>query len=157
MRNRTLILFLGLAGLFLSSCSYQDVEMEEITSVNFEKVSAEKIKLKISAKISNPNNYPITIVNSDLNIFIANKLVGAAKLDRKIKLPKKSKMVHSFAIETDLQGIKKAVMPSIFSVLANKAVTARIAGTIKTRVIIAGKKFDVDFSDEVNLVDLLFQ
>lgn len=158
MRKGLAILGLVLGISFtLSSCmTYEDIEMEEITNVDFKKISAKRIKVIVSAKINNPNNYPITIVKGNLDIHLSGMKIGTALIEDKVKLPKNSRMVHEFGLETDLASIKKGLMGSVFSVLTDKAVPLRLLGAIKARVVLAGKKFEVDYTEPIKVSDYLF-
>lgn len=149
MRGIKLLLIAVVLGA--SSCSYQDVVMQELADVGLSEVTNEKVRIDIQAKIENPNNYPITIVSSDLDIYISGKRIGNTALDKKVKLPKKSSEIHTVSLETDLKSLKKGLLPSLFSALTDQSLTVRLKGKIKARVIIVGKKFDVDYSEKVKL------
>ena len=98
------ILFSFLAlSLWLVSCSYQEVKVIGIEGVKVKNVSAKGIELEATIQISNPNNYKISIVGSDLDLFIKNKKVGKAKITKKVVIHKNSNETHLLTIKSSFK------------------------------------------------------
>lgn len=137
--------------LMMTACvSYEEVEIVSIDDVEIVSFSTEKIVVKITATVHNPNNYKIKIVNSDLDLFLNARNMGKATIDDKIVLPKKSKDQHIFTVTSDL---KKAggLIGGILTMGLGGGAELRVKGTIKAKAFGIGKKFPVDLKERVSM------
>ena len=64
----------------------QEVEVVKVTDVGIKNFSSKGIEVGIAMQIKNPNNYAISIVGSDLIIFLKGQKLGTAAIKEKIKL-----------------------------------------------------------------------
>lgn len=147
--TNTLLLLLSLT---LTSCfKYEDVSMKEVTNVGINSFSAKNIEIRVDMRIINPNNYKISIVDSDLELFVKNKKVGTSKIKDKIELPKNSDQVHKIVVITNVGDMIGSAIPVILSVLFDDAVDLQVKGEIRARAKSLSKNFPVDFKERVRL------
>lgn len=139
--------FFMLSSLF--SCFYKDVEIVRLENAFVKKFSSRGIEAEVFLKVKNPNNYDISIVNSDLDIFINEKSVGKAKISEKITFPKKSEKVHRFMIQSDFDKIGSGLLATLASVIMNQSVNLGIKGDITAKAIMISKKVKVDIRENV--------
>jgi LEA14-like dessication related protein len=98
--------FLFLLALSLFSClQYKEVQIIKVTDVGIKDVSTKAIDIEVAMQIKNPNKYDISIVDSDLTLFLKGKKLGTANIKEKIKLKKKSNEIHRFVIQSNLKDI----------------------------------------------------
>lgn len=136
----------------LTSCfKYEDVVMKEVTNVSVNSFSANNIEIQVDMRIINPNNYKISIVDSDLELFVKNKKVGTSKIKDKIELPKNSDQTHQIVVVTNVGDMIGSAIPVILSVLFDETVDLQIKGEIKARAKSLSKSFPVDFKERVRL------
>lgn len=136
----------------LTSCfKYEDVVMKEVTNVSINSFSANNIEIKVDMRIINPNNYKISIVDSDLELFVKNKKVGTSKIKDKIELPKNSDQTHQIVVVTNVGDMIGSAIPVILSVLFDDTVDLQVKGEIKARAKSLSKSFPVDFKEKVRL------
>lgn len=136
----------------LTSCfKYEDVVMKEVTNVSVNSFSANNIEIKVDMRIINPNNYKISIVDSDLELFVKNKKVGTSKIKDKIELPKNSDQTHQIVVKTTVEDMVGSAIPVILSVLFDETVDLQVKGEIKARAKSLSKSFPVDFKERVRL------
>ena len=102
-------------------------------------------------QIKNPNNYNISIVDSDLQLFAKGNKVGTANIENKVTLPKKSNQIHRFIITSSLKDMGASAFPILMSVLGGDDIEVQVAGDIKAKAKGIGKRFPVDFKEKVKL------
>lgn len=136
----------------LTSCfKYEDVVMKEVTNVSVNSFSANNIEIQVDMRIINPNNYKISIVDSDLELFVKNKKVGTSKIKDNIDLPKNSDETHQIVVKTTVEDMIGTAIPVILSVLFEDSVDLQVKGEIKARAKSLSKSFPVDFKERVKL------
>jgi LEA14-like dessication related protein len=131
--------------------TYKDVEMIEVTDVGVKDFSTKGVEIEVAMQIKNPNNYNISIVDSDLNLFADGNRVGTANIKNKITLPKKSNQIHRFTITSSLKDMGSSAFPLIMSVLGGGDIEVQIIGDIKAKAKGIGKRFPVNFKEKVKL------
>lgn len=144
-----LVLFSMLA--MLSSClKYEEVKVLGVEDVAVKKFSAKSVELEVSVKIKNPNNYKISIVGSDLDLYINRNKAGKAKIMDKIVIPKHSEEIHSFIVQANYKEVMAGLKGGIFSILTGGSVPLRIKGKITAKAKMLRKSFDVDITERVS-------
>lgn len=147
--NRLLLLLMVVS---TSGCmKYKEVEVVEVKEVGIKSISLKGIDIEVAMQIKNPNNYDISIVDSDLALFAEGEKVGRASVKEKIKLKKKSNKIHRFTIQTSASEILSGAIPVILSVLTKGNIELQVTGDIKAKAKGIGKRFPVNFKDRVKL------
>ena len=154
--NRTNIVFKGLlfiAVLFLfSSCmTYQDIEFKKVNSYSMGQVKNGRVNFIMNVRVFNPNWYKIKIVKGEMDLSLGGNDAGQAYLTEKIKLKGKEERDYDIIVEADFQQLTKAVLAAGLSVLITKTAVFRMKGWIKGRVFVFGKKFPVEFKENIDL------
>lgn len=146
------VLVLIVISITLTSCfKYEDVVMKEVTNVSVNSFSANNIEIKVDMRIINPNNYKISIVDSDLELFVKNKKVGTSKIKDNIDLPKNSDETHQIVVKTTVEDMIGTAIPVILNVLFEDSVDLQVKGEIKAQAKSLSKSFPVDFKERVKL------
>ena len=152
MKRTFLYLVIILTAIAHTGCiEYKEVKVVDVTGIGIKDISVKGIKIEVSMQIKNPNKYAISIVDSDLDIYLKGNKMGKAKLQEKITLPKKSNKIHRFTIQSSLKEVSSGILPLMMSIISNKAVDLQIKGDIKARAKGISKKFPVDFKENVKL------
>ena len=133
----------------LLSCIYKDVEIVKLENAAVKKFSSKGIEADVFLKVKNPNSYNISIVNSDLDIFINEKPVGKAKIADKITFPKNSEKIHCIHIESDFEKLGSGVLTTLASVLMSQSINLGVKGDITAKAFILQKKVKVDIKENV--------
>ena len=138
--------------LLLTSCiSYEDVEITRVVSTDVKKYSSESMEVEIVLQINNPNDYKISITNSDLDLFLNNSEIGKATIKGKIVIPKKSNEGHRFTVKLNNKDLAAKTMPVILSAALGGSVKLKVNGYIKVRAKMIGKKVPVEFTENISL------
>lgn len=144
--------FLLLLIASFSSCiQYKEVEMVKVTDVGIKKFNTEGVEVEVAMQIKNPNKYKISIVDSDLELFVKGKRIGTANIENKITLPKKSNQIHRFLIKSSLKDMGSSLFPILMGVLGGKAIELHIKGDVKAKAKGISKRFPVDIKEKVKL------
>jgi LEA14-like dessication related protein len=152
LKKRTLLFSLFFIAFSISSCiTYKEVKVVKIVDSGIKKFSTKGIEIEVAMQIKNPNNYKISIVNSDLDLLAKGNRIGTASIDNKITLPKKSNKIHRFIIKASMKDMASGALPILMSVIAGNPIDLQIKGDIKAKAKGLSKKFPVDFKERVRL------
>ncbi|MBL4656375.1 MAG: hypothetical protein JKX73_00115 [Flavobacteriales bacterium] len=151
LRTLKIALLIGPILLVISSClSYKEVKVVKFVGVDVKEMSAAGVTVDVHVQISNPNNYKISVVKTNLNAVLNGADLGKPKMKGNLVLPKNSNEVHTITIQ--MKGSQlKAALPSMLSMALGGQPTMRIHGTITAKAKMLRKKVDVDFTDKIAL------
>ena len=151
LRTLKTVLIIAPILLVISSCiEYKEVQLVKFDGVDIVNMSADGITVDINVQISNPNDYKISVVKTNLMISLNGKDLGKANVKSKLVLPKNSNEVHKITVT--IKGSQlKAAMPSILAGALMGSMKMNIKGTITAKAKMLRKKIDVDFTDAVSL------
>ena len=141
--------------LFTSCITYEDVEFLGIDDYKIDQVNSEKVQITLKMKLKNPNNYNIKVKKSEFDLFLNGKKLGKTKMKHDIKLKKNYTQLHDVVFESNMKDISKGLMSSL-GMLFGGSSKLRIKGELKAKAFGIGKKFDVDFSQDIKASDLSF-
>lgn len=136
--------------LSLPSCIYKNVEIVKLENAAVKKFSSKGIEAEVFLKVKNPNGYNISIINSDLDVFVNDKAVGKAKVTDKIMFPKKSEEVHRVHFESDFEKLGGGVLTTLASVVMSQTIHLGVKGEITVKAGFLKKKLKVDIKENVN-------
>ena len=146
------IIFIISLSFCITSCfKYQEVEMVKVTDFGIKNITKKGVDFQVDMQLKNPNNYKISIIDSDLDLFVNGKKSGRVILTNKVTLPKKSNNIHHFLFHTDYKNLSIDPISVIGSVLGDNKTEIRFVGYIKAKAKGISKKFPVDFKEKVSL------
>ncbi len=144
--------FLSLLIFSLNSCfTYQDLTIGGVDNVKIDKFNKEEIKLTLFVKINNPNNYKIKVKKSIFDLFVAGKEIGKVKMKEDVVIDKEKEKQYEIALSTTMKDASSSALNALGSAIFSGKVKIRVKGKAKAKVMFIGKKFDVDFQDEIPL------
>jgi LEA14-like dessication related protein len=157
MTNTIRPLLFGISILFLfNSCiDYKEVEFLGVTDYSINKLDTEEVRITLSMKIKNPNNYNIKIKKSSFDLYLNGKKLGETKMLDDVKLGKNRSQVHDVVFDGNVEDITQGVFSSLGILLGGTA-KLRVKGKLKAKAYGIGKKFDVDFAQNIKASDLKF-
>ena len=133
--------------LLVTSCAVTAPEMRGGESFNVEKIDGNTIKLNAGAKIFNGNWFGIKIKPSNLELYLDNDFIGTVRLDKKVKLKRKSETTIDAPLTATLEdGAMGKAMRSALS----GALNVRMKGKVKAGVFIFSKKIDFDETKKID-------
>lgn len=130
---------------------YKEVEVVKVTEVGVKKIALTGIDIEVAMQIKNPNNYDISIVDSDLTLFAEGEKVGVAQVKEKVTLKKKSNKIYRFTVHTSSEDILSSAVPLLMSYFGKDNVTLKVDGTLKARAKGLSKRFTVNFEERIKI------
>jgi len=152
MKNILKYSFLFILCMELTSClQYKEIKIVEVSEIGIKEVSTKAIEIEVAMQIKNPNKYDISIVDSNLSIFIKGKKMGTANIKEKIILKKKSNTIYRFTIQSNIKDIAVGSIPVLMTIITKNSIPLHIQGEIKAKAKGISKKVPIDFKESVKL------
>lgn len=134
--------FLIIAVLFvLSSCGKpKDLKIGEIHDVKVKSISLKGVELQGVVPVQNPNSYPITIKEADLNLSADNQIVAhITQTSPPVTLDGNSSADHTISVRIDL--LHPGEITSMMNLFSGKSVlnldgTVRLSSFVFTKNVV---------------------
>jgi LEA14-like dessication related protein len=150
MRKIRFLLTLLLVSV-LVSCSFQELELIKMESINLTKMSAEEIELQLTARVKNPNGYKVAIVDSDLEIYVNDQHVGKARIKNKVKFPANETSSQLIVLSNKPGNMLSAGFSSLMALFSSNSMKITVKGRVKGRAGVVGKNIDIEFTERIKL------
>ena len=148
---KLILVFIATAIIFTGCLEYKEVQVVKIINVGVKDISAKGVDIEVTMQIKNPNKYNISIVDSDLTLFLKGKKMGTAKIKEKVTLKKKSNDVYRFTIKSDLKDIASGGLSVMMGLITQSSMELKVQGDIKAKAKGISKKIPVDFTENIKL------
>jgi len=140
----------ALALIVLTSCSsYKEVVLHEVTGGELLGMTAQRIALRVDARIENPNGFRIHVEDPQVELFLNDRFIGNAVLDSALVLDRNATAVYPIHLHADLQGGPLLAM-LITSALSGE-VKVGAKGTVAGRSGALRKRFPFEVQQVINL------
>jgi len=137
--------------LLVSSCAVTAPEIRGGESFNIEKIEGNKVNLNVGANIYNGNWFGIRVKPSNLELFLNDDFLGTVRLDKKVKLKRKSET----AIDANLTAtLENGAMGKAMRSALGGGLNVRMKGRVKAGVFIFSKKIDFDETKKIDASEL---
>lgn len=147
---RHILLLLGMI-ILGTSCSYKNVELVEVKSVQVDEFSSDNVQVTASLVLKNPNDFEVKIKDSDLNLYVNDYKMARAKIKRRIKIPENTVMTHDLVFDSSLEDVGGAVLRSLVSVISRGVVKIGIKGSVNATAFKMTEKVPVDVEGDVKV------
>lgn len=134
-----------------TSCAYKKLEVVEVKSVHVDEFSSKKVKITASLVLRNPNNFKVTISQSDLDLYLNGEKVATAAIKKRIELPENTEMIHDLVIDSSLNDVGIGALSSLFSVISRGVVKIGIKGSVKASAFKKTEWIPVDIEGDVKV------
>lgn len=137
--------------LLVSSCAVTAPEIRGGESFNIEQIEGNKVNLNVGANIHNGNWFGIRVKPSNLDLFLNDDFLGTVRLDKKVKLKRKSET----AIDANLTAtLENGAMGKAMRSALGGGLNVRLKGRVKAGVFIFSKKIDFDETKKIDASEL---
>lgn len=135
------LIFLFAFILSVTSCAVTAPELRGGETFKMDKIEGNTVKFNAGANIYNGNWFGIRVKPSNLELYLGEDYVGIVRLDKKVKLKRKSETAVNAELTANLEdgAMKKALRAAL-----SGSVTVRMKGKVKAGVFIFSKKLDFD-------------
>ena len=138
--------------VLMSACNlYKDVEVSEIKDIVITRFDQDLVEAEIELVLNNPNWYRVTLLESDVDVFINGKEVGKLKLKEKVILPNKTSSTRIITMTGDYDEISSSFLENILTLLFSSTAKFEVIGTMKGRALMISRKVDIHEDDEIDL------
>lgn len=138
--------------LSLNSCiKYKDVEMVKVVDFGVKDITTAGVVFQVSMQIKNPNDYKISIVDSDLDLYVKDAKTGKVTLKDKVTLPENSNKIHHFLFKTDYKNLTSDPTTILGALLGSNKIPIQVKGYIKAKAKGLSKKFPVEFKEKIEI------
>lgn len=141
--------------LVITSCTFQDVEVGNISGVNLLSTSKEGVDLEVSIPVNNPNKMGFTISKVNIELSIGGVDFGKVSQVKSIHVKPQSNEVYPILFHIRFKETFQGLPKLMTAMMMGKKVDMKAKGYIKGRKFIFSKKFHIDESTNVNLFNKL--
>ena len=139
---------------FLTSCiQYEEVEIKHIKSVKLVEFSDKGLVVESNIQIKNPNNFDLSVVDSEFDVFVKNNKIGKASIDSKVSIPSKSEAYHKVILRSDYKELAPGALPNLIALtaLGSDKIDFKVDGFITGKAFFFKKKVHVTHEGKVPL------
>ena len=139
--------------LTIVSCGwvYEDVKIEKVSNVQIKNFSQKGMDIIMEADIYNPNNYDITLVETDVDVYLNDNKYGKAVVKENVKLPKQSTTTHTFKIHTTYENLAAGGLSGMLNLFMSRNQKLKLDGKVKARVFFITKSFPFSLEQNVTV------
>jgi LEA14-like dessication related protein len=153
---------LGVAVLLLSivvtleSCRpYRDVEFKGVKDTRFTSFNAQGITCEFDIELFNPNIYDITLMESDVDLFMEGTRLGRVELPSSAVLSGENSTMLKLSCTADAASIPKLLGGAI-GLMFKKDIVIQGKGTVTAKAFLISKTIPVSFEQRIQKEDLGF-
>ena len=111
--------------VFMSSCrNIKDLEFRDYENMRLENLGFSSTRLLVDLIYYNPNNFGMQLNNTDLDIFINDKLLGHSSQDLQVSIPRRKEFTLPMVVDIDMKNLLKNGLTAF----TNKEVNVRLIG-----------------------------
>ena len=157
MRSKGFMLLLLFASMVtLESCRvYRDVEFKGVTETRFTSFNSKGITCEFDIELYNPNPYKISLMQSDVNLFLEGTRLGEVILPTEAVLPADQTTKLKLSCTAEPASIPKLVGGAI-GLVFKKDVVIEGTGFVTARAFMISKTVPIKFNQRLKKEDLGF-
>ena len=146
------IFFFSFLILFLGSCNiYKDVEVYEIKEVEVTRFDQDAVEAEVKIILNNPNWYRVTLVDSDVDVYMNGKKVGKLNLKENVILPNNTVATKTVLMTGDYDEISGSFLESLLTLLFSSTAKFEVIGTMKGRALMISRSVEIHEETEIDL------
>lgn len=146
MRQCWLLLIVA---VLISSCTYEEVTLNDIRNFRIENVENRQIYFSFDARIVNPNAFALKISDSDLQMEINGVDMGQLYLSEAVKIPAGNDEFVPVRASVLTAGSSQGIVSILLGSVLSRAVDVRLKGEVKGGLIVYSKRIPVDHSERI--------
>ncbi len=140
----------------LHSCRvYRDVEFKAVKETRFTSFNSKGISCEFEVELFNPNPYKITLMQSDVDLYLEGTRLGKVQLPEIAQLNADGKTLLKLACTAEPASIPKLVGGAIGMVF-KKDVVIEGKGSVTAKAFLITKTVSVEFKQRLKPEDLGF-
>lgn len=138
---------LSFAALGVTSCDIEDPDISNPGNFKIKSFEGQHIEAEFTVDCDNPNGFGFKVKRANLDVSVEDMVMGTLKLDKKIKIKRKSKNTYTIPVSLDLEN---GALFKLIKLAGKDKVTLRIQGKVRGSVYGFSKSMDVDQSRTID-------
>lgn len=134
---------------------YRDVEFKGVKETRFTSFNAKGVSCEFDVEIFNPNPYKISLMKSDVDLFLEGTRLGRVELPESATLDAEEKTTLKLSCTAEPSSIPKLVGGAIGMVF-KKELIIEGKGTVTAKAFLITKTVPVEFKQKLSKEDLGF-
>ena len=134
---------------------YRDVEFKGVNETRFTSFNTKGVSCEFDVEIYNPNPYKISLIKSDVELFLEGTRLGRVELPSSAILDADDKTILRLSCTADPSAIRKLLSGAIGMVF-KKELIIEGKGNVTAKAFLITKTVPVVFKQKLNKEDLGF-
>jgi len=134
---------------------YSDVEFKGVKETRFTSFNAQGVSCEFDVEVYNPNPYKITLMQSDVNLFLEGTRLGKVQLPESAVLHAENSTILKLTCTAEPSSIPKIVGGAI-GLVFKKDVIIEGKGMVTAKASLVTKTVPVAFTQRIKKEDLGF-
>jgi LEA14-like dessication related protein len=134
---------------------YRDVEFKGVKETRFTSFNAQGVSCEFDVEVYNPNPYKITLMQSDVNLFLEGTRLGKVQLPESAVLHAENSTILKLTCTAEPASIPKIVGGAI-GLVFKKDVVIEGKGMVTAKASFVTKTVPIEFTQRVKKEDLGF-
>lgn len=130
-----------------SSCDIEDPDISNPGNFRIKSFEGQHIEAEFSVDCDNPNGFGFKVKKANLDVSVEEMSIGTVKLNKKIKVKRKSKNTYTIPVSMELEN---GALFKLMKLAGKDKVTLRIQGKVRGSVYGFSKSMDVDQSRTID-------
>lgn len=147
-------LFIAILSISLTACfDYKDVEIRDVKSIKLLDFSDKGLSVESEIKIYNPNNFKLSVVDSEFDFYVKGKKLGIASIQGNLKVPANSEEYHTVVLRSSNKDMSPNAIPMLIGITASGKdnIDFKVEGYIVGKAFLFQRKVNVSHSGMVPL------
>ena len=154
MMKSRLLLWLMLPCVILASCTaYRDVEFKGVKRTQFTGFNSSGVSCEFDVELFNPNPYKISLVSSDVDLFMEGTRLGHLSLPTSSVLLPEEKTILKLTCTAEAESIPK-ILSGAIGLVFKKEVVIEGKGSVTAKAFMISKVVPVEFTQRLKKEDL---
>ena len=134
---------------------YRDAQFKGVKETRFTSFNAQGVSCEFDVEVYNPNPYKITLMQSDVNLFLEGTRLGKVQLPESAVLHAENSTILKLTCTAEPSSIPKIVGGAI-GLVFKKDVVIEGKGMVTAKASLVTKTVPVEFTQRVKKEDLGF-
>lgn len=127
--------------LALSGCDFDEPDVSNLSNFKLKKIEGKHIEAEFNVDCDNPNSFGFKMKKANIDVLIADQLMGKITLDDKIKIKRKSNNTYTVPVTFDLEN---GALIKLMQLSLKKEVVLQFVGKVRGSVCGFSKSMDVN-------------
>ena len=131
--------------------SYSDVELVSVQDAQVTRLDGSGIAATVTVQVHNPNNYRISVMDPDMELYVNDVAIGKATLDSTIVLDRNSTHAYTIPLHATLSNGQN-LLPLLMTTALGGSVKLGVKGTVVGKAgLFLRKRFPFEAEQQVDL------